>query len=131
MIFLKKHITNSMILTLTENETVYSGEYYLTIENPQDHKLNEDIYLFDISLNPDRYNEFNVILVDDENESGFDYDDVTKTTTIYNLESGVYDYRAKDGDGELLEFGRLRVETTEDANLGTYQAEVIEHTYEG
>ncbi len=129
MIFLKKDIVNSVILTLTENEVTYSGEYYLNITNTQSHNVVSDIYLYDISTNPDRYNEFNVVLVEDNNFTGYTYDDVTYTTTIYNLISGVYDYSATDLDSLELEIGRIRIETDTDPVMGTYSPTIKEIIY--
>ena len=121
MILLKKTGINSAIFTLTEMEVYYEGAYYLDITNPQDHKTISGIFLQDISLNVDRYNEFLIELVDDAT-SLVEWEQIGSpiVTIIYNLIPGLYDYTAKNEDGDVLEIGKLRVETVADATVGTY-----------
>lgn len=130
MVLLKKTETNSVILTLTESETTYSGVYYLNIYNPQDDSTVSDIFIQDISTNVERYNEFLIVLVDDETETErWSYTGSPLITVLYNFIPGLYDYTAKDANGNVLEIGKLRIQTVDDTPVETYRVEPTEYIY--
>lgn len=101
MIIIEKNNTqNRIVLTLTENLDKYpnitnpDNEYYFTIQNDFNEKVTKTFMLIDTSLNPWRFNEFEV----DE--------------TDLNLATGTWAYKVELEDyesGYVLEVGRLLV----------------------
>lgn len=127
MVLLSKIENNKMILTLTEKENGYVGEYYLNITNCQDLSEINNIYLYDVSTNPYRYNEFNVNIVSGTT-TGSTYDSGTTMTTIYNLIPGFYDYVATDLSGTtILEIGKILVDRIDDTVIEGYSCPVTEY----
>ena len=109
MIYLKNDIKNKVALTLSENDSV-SRTFYMDVENLYTRENINNIELNDMNIITDRYNLFYIGLSASD-ITGSTYSTTSNTTLLNNFTSGYYSYSVKNINGDILEIGKLLIDS--------------------